>query len=189
MGYHSPNVQNLCTLVLNADMQPLSWSPLSVWPWQDALVAVLQGRVTEVSCYDAEVRSVNQTFNVPSVVALKSYHKRRRISFTRYHVFMRDSFSCQYCGRRMETTQLTFDHVVPKSRGGTTCWENIVTCCSRHNLQKGNKSLKESGLTLMRRPFEPTPMQLDSIARKQPAPDHLHETWLDYLYWDSALEN
>ena len=90
------------------------------------LVAVLQGRVTEISCYEAEVRSVNQTFNVPSVVALKSYHKRRRISFTRYHVFLRDSFSCQYCCRRMETTQLTFDHVVPKSRGGTTCWENIV---------------------------------------------------------------
>lgn len=187
MGYQKP-ISDLCTLVLNADMQPLSWGPLSVWCWQDALVAVLQGRVHEISSYDIEVRSATRSFKVPSVVSLKTYHKRSRISFTRYHVFLRDSFRCQYCDRREESTNLTFDHVVPRSKGGTTCWTNIVTCCAKHNLQKADKTLKQSGLSLRRQPFEPSPMQLDGIAKKQPFPDNLHSTWLDYLYWDTTLE-
>ncbi|MDX7952068.1 HNH endonuclease [Lichenihabitans sp. Uapishka_5] len=187
MGFHKP-IPDLCTLVLNADMQPLSWGPLSVWTWQDALVAVLQGRVHQVSCYDVEVRSASQAFAIPSVVSLKSYHRRKRISFTRYHVFLRDGFRCQYCGKPDDSTNLTFDHVTPKSKGGTTCWTNIVTCCARHNLQKADKTLKQSGLTLMHPPYEPTPAQLDAVARRQRVPDNLHETWLDYLYWDSTLE-
>ena len=185
MGCLTPELN---TLVLNADMQPLSWGPLSVWPWQDALVAVLQGRVRQVSSYDVEVHSVRQSFKVPSVVALKDYHRRKKVSFTRYHVFLRDSFSCQYCNKRFETPELTFDHVLPKSRGGTTCLTNIVTCCAKHNLQKGSKTLRESGLNLARKPFQPSPSQLDAIARRIMPQEKLHETWLDYLYWDSALE-
>ena len=76
------HVANLQTLVLNADMQPLSWGPLSVWPWQDALVAVFQDRVSTVINYDVEVRSASRSFPVPSVVALKRYHKRRSVAFT-----------------------------------------------------------------------------------------------------------
>ncbi len=115
MGFHR-STPELCTLVLNADMQPLSWGPLSVWAWQDALVAVLQGRVHQVSSYDMEVHSATRSFRIPSVISLKKYHKRNRISFTRYHVFLRDSFRCQYCDRREESTNLTFDHVVPVRR-------------------------------------------------------------------------
>ena len=103
-------------------------------------------------------------------------------------MFLRDSFRCQYCGRQDDSTNLTFDHVVPKSKGGTTCWTNIVTCCAKHNLQKADKTLKQSGLTLLHQPFEPSPAQLDAIARRQRVPDSLHATWLDYLYWDSTLE-
>src|ERR1700720_2713999 len=84
---HVPNLQ---TLVLNADMQPLSWGPLSVWSWQDALVAVLQDRVNPVINYDVEVHSTRQSFAIPSVVALKRFHKRRKVAFTRYNVFLRD---------------------------------------------------------------------------------------------------
>lgn len=185
MGQAHPNLQ---TLILNADMQPLSWGPLSVWPWQDALVAVLQDRVTQISTYDFEVHSVSESFAVPSVVALKHYHKRKRVSFTRYHLFLRDRFCCQYCGHPFSAKELTFDHVVPRSRGGVTSWGNIVTCCSRHNLLKGSRSLKESGLTLIRRPFEPSPYELDEIAKRQTVIESLHKTWLDYLYWDTALE-
>ncbi len=179
---------NLQTLVLNADMQPLSWGPLSVWPWQDAMVAVLQGRVQQISTYDIEIHSVSKSYSVPSVVALKTYHKRKRVSFTRYHVFLRDRFSCQYCGRPFSARELTFDHVVPRAKGGTTTWTNIVTCCAHHNLLKGSRSLKESGLALTRRPFEPSPFELDEIARQQTARESLHKTWLDYLYWDATLE-
>lgn len=179
----------LKTLVLNADMQPLSWGPLSVWPWQDALVAVMQGRVVEVACYeDVSARSPSNNFRIPSVVALKNFHRRRKSSFTRYHVFLRDMFRCQYCGTQFTARDLTFDHVVPRSKGGATNWNNIVTCCERHNLLKANKSLKECGMTLLRPPYEPTPYQLDVNARKLPHGDNLHVTWTDYLYWDAELE-
>lgn len=182
------HVPDLTTLVLNADMQPLSWGPLSLWHWQDALVAVLQERVSQVATYDHEVRSVTHTFKVPSVVALKKYHKRKRVSFTRYHVFVRDSFRCQYCGQAYEPKDLTFDHVIPRSKGGLTNWNNVVTACQRDNLLKGDKTLKAAGLHLLRQPYQPTPQQLDACARRLQRKDDLHATWLDYLYWDSALE-
>ena len=185
---HLSVARSLRTLVLNADMQPLSWGPLSVWSWQDALVAVLQDRVTAVCNYEIEVRSASQSFRVPSVVALKRYHKRKHVAFTRYHVFLRDGFRCQYCGEALEAKELTFDHIVPRCRGGTTCWANVVTSCQRDNLFKGSRSLKESGLKLLRKPFEPTPHQIDECAKRHASKDDLHETWMDFLYWDVALE-
>lgn len=185
---HIAAARNLRTLVLNADMQPLSWGPLSVWHWQDAIVAVMQERVTPVCHYEFEVHSASRAFLVPSVVALKHYHRRKHIAFTRYHVFLRDSFRCQYCGEAFDPKELTFDHVVPRCRGGTTCWTNVVTACQRDNLFKGSKSLKQSGLRLLRPPVEPTPYQIDGYAKRHASRDDLHETWMDFLYWDSTLE-
>ena len=182
---HIPTLQ---TLVLNADMQPMSWGPLSVWSWQDALVAVLQDRVTPVINYEVEVRSATRSFPIPSVVALKQYHRRKRVAFTRYHVFLRDGFRCQYCSEELSARELTFDHVVPRCRGGTTSWSNVVTCCQRDNLRKGSQSLKQSGLHLLRRPSEPTPRQVDEAAKRHAPRDNLHKTWLDFLYWDASLE-
>jgi 5-methylcytosine-specific restriction endonuclease McrA len=179
---------SLKTLVLNADMQPLSWGPLSIWPWQDAMVAVLQDRVSALSHYDVHVRSANRSFPVPSVVALKRYHRRKHVAFTRYHVFLRDDFRCQYCGATFPAKELTFDHVLPRSKGGTTCWGNVVTCCQRDNLFKGDKLLRDSGLKLMRLPYEPSPHQIDECAKRHASKDDLHDTWLDFLYWDSTLE-
>jgi 5-methylcytosine-specific restriction endonuclease McrA len=183
-------VANLRTLVLNADMQPVSWAPLSIWSWQDALVALLKGRVYPIATYeDVVVRSANQSFEVPSVVALKSYHRRKTIAFTRYHVFLRDEFICQYCGQKGLAKDLTFDHVIPRSKGGSTTWNNIVACCQRDNLLKADMTPKQAGLKLKRAPFEPTPYQLDMIARRLPqANSELHKTWNDFLYWDSELE-
>lgn len=183
-------VGNLRTLVLNADLQPLSWAPLSVWSWQQALVAVLQERVTQLKSYDdVHVHSARHSFEVPAVVALKRYRKRKKVSFTRYHVFLRDEFTCQYCGGRFDAKELTFDHVIPRSRSGRTRWDNIVTACGPDNLRKGNKTPKEAGMRLMRAPFEPTPRHLDAAARRLPwAKSDLHQTWLDFLYWGSELE-
>ena len=182
------HISSLQTLVLNADMQPLSWGPLSVWTWQDALVAVLQDRVTAVAEYETEVHSATRAFAIPSVVALKRFHKRKRVAFTRYHVFLRDGFRCQYCGDGLTAKELTFDHIVPRCRGGTTTWSNVVTCCQRDNLIKGSRSLRESGMRLVRAPSEPNPHQIDDAAKRYASRDNLHETWLDFLYWDAALE-
>ena len=181
-------VSNLQTLVLNADMQPLSWGPLSVWSWQDALVAVLQDRVNRIVDYEFEAHSASQSFAIPSVVALKRFHKRRKVAFTRYHVFLRDRFSCQYCGETLPAKELTFDHVVPRSKGGVSSWTNVVTCCQRDNLFKGSRSLRESGLKLLCTPIEPTPHQIDEAAKRQAPREKLHRTWQDFLYWDASLE-
>lgn len=172
-------------LVLNADYRPLSYYPLSLWPWQDAIRAAFLDRVTIVSEYDEVVRSPTTTIRIPSVVVLKDYvAPQRTVAFTRFNLFLRDEFKCQYCGSRGD---LTFDHVVPRSKGGITSWENVVAACGRCNLRKGSKSLKQAGFTLRRPPRRPETAQLMNLGRKFP-PNHLHESWMDYLYWDAELE-
>jgi Restriction endonuclease len=183
------NLNGLRTLVLNADMQPLSWAPLSVWSWEDAFVAVHRERVIQVKTYeDVVVHSASRTYEVPAVVALKRYRKRKKVAFTRYHLFLRDEFTCQYCGQRFAAKELTFDHVVPRSKGGSSSWTNIVASCSADNLRKANLTVKQAGMKLLRRPFEPTVHQLDQAARRLPfTKGELHQTWMDFLYWDAEI--
>ena len=172
-------------LVLNADYRPLSYYPLSLWPWQDAIKAAYLDRVSILAEYDAVVRSPSVEINIPSVVVLKDYVKpRKRVAFTRFNLFLRDEFHCQYC---WATGDLTFDHVVPRVRGGRTSWENVVAACSRCNLQKGSRSLRLSGLSLIKKPRRPMAEDMRNTGRKFP-PNHLHETWIDFLYWDAELD-
>ncbi len=172
-------------LVLNADFRPLSWYPLSLWPWQEAIKAVFLDRVTILAEYDEVVRSQRAEFRIPSVVVLKDYVKpRKRVAFTRFNLFLRDEFCCQYCGSRGD---LTFDHVLPRSKGGQTSWENVVAACSPCNLRKANKPLKQSGMYLRKAPREPGASDLQNTGRRFP-PNYLHDSWLDYLYWDTELD-
>jgi 5-methylcytosine-specific restriction endonuclease McrA len=172
-------------LVLNADYRPLSYYPLSLWSWQDAVKAIFLDRVNVVALYDRAIRSPSAEFRLPSVVSLKTYVKpSRNPAFTRFNVFLRDRFACQYCGARED---LTFDHLVPRSRGGTTTWENVVTACSPCNLAKGNRMPGESGLRPRQPPFRPTVHHLHDNGRHFP-PNYLHQSWLDYLYWDAELD-
>lgn len=172
-------------LVLNADYRPLSYYPLSLWPWQDAVKAVFLDRVNIVAEYDAFVHSPTTRIRIPSVVVLRDYVKpQRRVAFTRFNLFLRDGFSCQYCG---STGDLTFDHVVPRASGGITSWENVVAACSPCNLRKGAKSLRRSGLSLRKPPRRPGAEELRNMGRRFP-PGHLHDSWLDFLYWDAELD-
>ncbi|NKD45288.1 HNH endonuclease [Haematospirillum jordaniae] len=175
-------------LVLNADFRPLSYFPLSLWSWQDAVRAVFLGRVNVISEYDRVVRSPSVEFRLPSVIALKDYAPpARNPAFTRFNVFLRDQFRCQYCGRRLPTHDLTFDHVIPRSRGGRTNWINVVAACGCCNLRKANRTPSEAYMPLIREPFRPSSHQLRDIGRVFPH-NWLHESWRDYLYWDSELE-
>ena len=172
-------------LVLNADYRPLSYYPLSLWPWQDAIKAVFLDRVDILAHYDEVVRSQRMEIQVPSVVVLREFVKpRKRVAFTRFNLFLRDEFACQYCGARHD---LTFDHVVPRKLGGVTSWENVVAACAPCNLRKGSKTLRESGLRLRQTPRRPDAELLRNLGRRFP-PNHLHESWLDYLYWDTELD-
>lgn len=175
-------------LVLNADYRPLSYFPLSLWSWQDAIKAVVSERVRVLSEYDTVVRSPSVSLRLPSVIALKDYvPTARRPAFTRFNVFLRDRFCCQYCGRRFPTPELTFDHVMPRSRGGRTSWENVVTACQACNLEKADQ-LPGRGFSPIRAPERPSTFALQEAGRAFPPP-HLHKSWCDYLYWDAELED
>jgi 5-methylcytosine-specific restriction endonuclease McrA len=172
-------------LVLNADYRPLSYYPLSLWPWQEVVKAVFLDRVDVISTYDSVIRSPSFEMRLPSVVSLKHFVAQDRPpAFTRFNLFLRDAFACQYCGSGED---LTFDHLVPRSRGGRTTWENIVTACARCNLVKGGRTPKESAMNPRHPPRRPSSWELQERGRRFP-PNHLHESWLDYLYWDIELE-
>ncbi|MEO1687113.1 MAG: HNH endonuclease [Pseudomonadota bacterium] len=172
-------------LVLNADYRPLSYFPLSLWPWQEAVKAAFLDRVAIVAEYDEVARSPSLEIRLPSVVVLREYVKPARLAaFTRFNLFLRDEFTCQYCGAKGD---LTFDHVIPRSRGGRTTWENVVASCGPCNLRKGSRLLKHAGMKLAKPPRRPAASELQNVGRKFP-PNYLHDSWMDFLYWDAELD-
>jgi 5-methylcytosine-specific restriction endonuclease McrA len=176
---------NCPALVLNADYRPLSYFPLSLWSWQDTIKAVFLDRVNIVAEYERVVRSASSQMRLPSVVSLKTYVKpTRNPAFTRFNVFLRDRFQCQYCG---DSEDLTFDHVIPRSRGGRTTWDNVVAACAPCNLTKGGRLPHAAGMHPRTAPHKPSVAALQNNGRHFP-PNYLHQSWSDYLYWDIVLE-
>jgi 5-methylcytosine-specific restriction endonuclease McrA len=176
------------TLVLNADYRPLSYFPLSLWSWQETVKAVFLDRVNILSEYDRQVHSPSRAFSLPSVISLKQYiPATKRPAFTRFNVFLRDRFACQYCGHDFLASDLTFDHVRPRSRGGHTTWENVVAACMRCNLSKGNRLTTECRMHPRIKPAMPTVHALQQNGRAFP-PNFLHHSWRDFLYWDTELD-
>ena len=172
-------------LVLNADYRPLSYYPLSLWNWQDSIKSAYLDRVTIVNNYDRIIKSPSFSMKLPSVIALKSYIKpKSNPNFTRFNVFLRDKFMCQYCGSNSE---LTFDHLLPRSKGGKTDWNNVVTACSSCNVQKGGCLYDNSEMSLQQIPYQPSTEDLHRNGKNFP-PNFLHKSWIDYLYWDVELE-
>ena len=172
-------------LVLNADYTPLSYYPLSLWPWQTAIKAVFLERVDIVASYDREVHSPSLDMKIPSVIALRQYVRPSEFpAFTRFNLFLRDRFVCQYCG---DPHHLTFDHVVPRRLGGKTTWENVATACAPCTMRKGGRTPRQARMRLAVEPTRPTNWQLQERGRAFP-PGHLHESWRDWLYWDVELE-
>lgn len=172
-------------LVLNADYTPLSYYPLSLWPWQTAIKAIFLDRVDVIETYEREVHSPTVQMKIPSVIALKQYVKPSEYpAFTRFNLFLRDRFHCQYCG---SPHNLTFDHVVPRRLGGKTTWQNVATACAPCNMRKGGRTPAQANMRLMVPPIRPTSWQLQERGRAFP-PNYLHDSWHDWLYWDVELE-
>lgn len=130
------------TLLLNQNYEPISVLPLSVINWQHAIKLMYLGRVHVLETYpDWIVHSERLAINVPSVCVTKDYfHYKKHVKFSRYNLYMRDLYKCQYCDDVFDWDELTIDHVTPRVAGGKTNWENCVTSCKSCNHTKGQKT-------------------------------------------------
>ncbi len=147
------------TLVLNP-----WYLPYRVVSWQDAITMVYLEKVDVVVAYSEQIRSPSRSMAMPAVIRMKKQvnTNRYRIRFSRLNVFMRDGFRCMYCGREHAARDLTFDHVVPRSQGGRTEWDNILSACSHCNSHKGNRTPAQAGMSPLRSPFKPKSLPIRS---------------------------
>lgn len=122
---------------------------------------------------------VNAAIQVPRVILLRSYDRmpRRHVRFSRFNVFLRDQNRCQYCARQFPRAELNLDHVLPRSRGGASIWENVVCSCHRCNRVKGGRTPNEAGMRLLREPFRPqwTPFMAEAYRQRR------HDAWMPFL--------
>lgn len=138
------------------------YCPVRIVTWQDAVKMIYLGSVDVVAEYDEEIRSPSMTWKMPAVVRLRRKVRtfRRGVKFSRMNVYLRDRFTCQYCNRKLEWRELTYDHVVPKSRGGRTHFLNIVSACKACNTRKGNMTCDEAGMFPLNPPYQPRELPL-----------------------------
>ncbi len=139
------------------------------------------------------VGTVGRRIRVPRVIVLLVYDRlpKTRVRFSRFNVYARDDNTCQYCGRRQPRSELNLDHVVPRSRGGATSWENVVCSCVPCNLRKGGRSPQEAGMKLLRPPFRPkwTPMFRCATRRALYTQWRPFLTLADAAYWNAELSD
>lgn len=167
------------TLLLNS-----TFEPLKVIHWKKAVLMVLLDKVEVLEEYDRLIRGIRFSMKLPAVIRLRRFIQRNRIlvKFSRQNLFIRDRRTCQYCGEPFEPNELTYDHVIPRSKGGQTEWTNVVTCCTACNLKKGGRTPEEAGMSLIKKPKAPVWIPLLYKILKIEEPPLL---WKHYLY----LEN
>jgi 5-methylcytosine-specific restriction endonuclease McrA len=170
------------TLLLNKDFRPLSVFPLSVIGWKTAIKLVFLERINILHYYDNwKVHSPSTTLDVPSIAVTKEYFTiKHGIKLTRKNLYIRDNFTCQYCNEPFDDSELSIDHVVPRSKGGKNEWTNLVTSCNTCNWAKGSKIIKP-----VRMPYKPDyysmvdNIDIKNLKIKDPR-------WLDYLKVEKA---
>ena len=139
---------------------------------------------------DDWVRTSTSEIQVPRVIRLLGYEKlpRQTVKFNRRNIFARDNNQCQYCGKRFPTTDLSLDHVIPRSQGGQSTWENIVCACLKCNVKKGGRTPKQAGMTLIRKPERPKRSPILNLKLTQSK----YESWKTFLanaYWSVELKS
>lgn len=165
-------------LLLNSDLNPVSILPLSVISWQHAISLYFMDRIHVLEEYeDWIVRSQKLAIKVPAVAMTKQYlHFKKSPKFSRPNMYLRDMYQCQYCGDVFAAKDLTLDHVIPRSKGGKTTWENSVTACKSCNHRKGARM----DLKPMRHPFKPDHYHLINKWKQRPIQVR-HRSWYAYL--------
>jgi 5-methylcytosine-specific restriction endonuclease McrA len=164
------------------------YEPIKIIPWQRAMTLLTLDKVDVVEEYDAEIRATSMILKVPAVVRLRKAFRRhaKPVKFSRVNIYARDGYRCQYCSMQCSIDQLTYDHVTPRSRGGRTTWENIVSCCYSCNSNKANRTPAEARMKLRSIPARPTwvPAVQIRVSTKS-VPD----AWRDYVYWTGEIDN
>ena len=165
------------TLVLDATYQVINRVS-----WRRAFEYLLKEKV-EVLYEHSEmvVHSASATHKVPSIVRFPNTivpWKRRRVKYSRDGIYARDRGVCQYCGKRTQKSSFELEHVIPKSQGGRTCWENIVVSCPSCNRKKDNRTPEQAGMRLLRKPIAPTPSEL---GRSRIESGEFPEEWREFL--------
>jgi len=151
------------------------------------MILLFTGRAEVVTEYsDKIINSVTQSFFLPKILRLNNRHKtNNKVKFTRLNVYHRDDFTCQYCDSKYPVNNLTFDHVIPQSKGGSTSWENIVTCCKQCNTRKGDMSVKEFGQELKNYPRRPPWSPELCLRLKEDDPQEWFQ-WMPNFHKESA---
>lgn len=167
------------TLLLNS-----TYEPLQIISWQRAVTMLCLGKVEVVSNYGRVLRAMTWSVLQPAVVRLVRFVRRRRnrVAFSRRNVLLRDDYRCQYCGLRYPPSELTCDHVVPRSLGGSSTWENLVTACMPCNRKKGSRTPEQAHMQPARPPRRPEslpPLAFQIGTRPPPEP------WREFLAWQT----
>lgn len=159
-----------------------SYEPIEIVGWKRAAKLIALGKAEVLKEYDKEGRTADAIFRFPAVIRLvKAFPRpKKRIRYCKQNVFARDRWYCAYCKRKFTSSELTADHVIPKARGGKTCWENIVSCCKECNTKKKDKTPQEAGMTLSTMPIVPdyVPTFIFNLSRME-----IPEAWKDFCYF------
>jgi 5-methylcytosine-specific restriction endonuclease McrA len=161
-------------LVLNA-----SYEPLNIVSVKRAIVLLLKEKAELIEAATAKVRAERTVLDWPLVIRLVTYvplPRRLPLPLSRRTVLARDLYTCQYCGAEPGRAELTVDHILPRSRGGLTTWENVVAACGACNRRKGNRTPEEAGMKLLSVPARPRFIAIVLLGES-----HAHEVWQKYL--------
>lgn len=168
----------------------LTYRPINVVSWKRALCLDVMERADVLEYYDQAVVAVSKSYYIPAVLRVSTFvhapkGKKVKLTLNRNNIFLRDKFRCQYCNKRGE--DLTVDHVLAASRGGGWEWENLVTACATCNVKKGDKSLEECRMKLLKQPKEPKELDSSDLPPNYRTFRVLHRNkatpaeWVDYL--------
>lgn len=177
------HVESTRTLLLTQ-----GYEPIQIISWQRAITLLALAKVEVVEEYETEIRAPSIMVRVPAVVRLRKTFRRhaKLVKFSRVNIYARDNYRCQYCALKCATDELTYDHVVPRSKGGKTTWENIVSACYTCNRRKANRTPVQAGMKLLSMPARPTWMPSVQI---RVSTHSVPDAWRDYVYWTSEVDN
>jgi 5-methylcytosine-specific restriction endonuclease McrA len=172
-------------ILIKDNMSPVllldaSYRPIKEISWKKAMTLFFQEKIEIIKEYENMwIKSPKKSYKVPAVVRLVNFIFKYPfgVKLTRYNIFIRDMGQCQYCSKKLNKKRFTVDHVIPKSKGGESSWENLVACCHKCNSLKGDTLLGNSGLNLKNKPTQP---RINPLSRTW---EEIPPQWKDFLFF------